>query len=269
MGNQQSSGTLKLHLVSDKTDAARRLQQAEQQDFYLDECRDDPQNAKARQSLSYYPQTLHKTDVSHYSGVLNRIQQELPYRLVHDLQEIAIIPLMPSADEGMPHTRPKNIICVSHLPHIDDLSTMIHELWHIHQRIYTAMWRDVFHDLGWKEWNGKLPTHLDKNRRLNPDTVDSPLWIYQDTWIPLPLFRDISRPNLKETDVWFYRPSQGDRTKEIPSSIQGQYPQLPAAAYEHPRELAAYLLSEPQLYYDTPGYKQLITLMGHLSVSKQ
>jgi len=269
MGNTTSHPTrLKFKFVDNKYIAERLLTDAEAVDFYLESCQHDPINAKARRKLTYAVNSVSSHDSSRYQSILDAVVSRLPKRLQMDLQDIYVIPLMPSADGGMPHTRPYQIICFSQLDQIrTSLSTIIHELWHIHQRKYTDTWVRVFQELGWTEWSGMLPAFLEKNRRLNPDTFDSPLWIYQDTWVPVPVFQDISLPNINEVNIWFYNTKEEYHVRHTPKEIIDYFPNLPQSAYEHPREITAYLLADPKQYQNSPAMKQLLSSVGQLAIS--
>jgi hypothetical protein len=269
MGNAESHPThLKLKMVDNKRIAERLLQDAEAIDFYLDTCRHDPMNAKARRKLNYAINSLSSKEYEYYQSALDKIVKQLPKRLQMDLQEVSILSLMPSADGGMPHTRPYQLICFPHIEQVKtSLSTMIHELWHVHQRKYKETWTRVFEQLGWSEWSGRLPAFLEKNRRLNPDTIDSPLWVYQNTWVPVPVFRDISLPSVGEVDIWFYHVNEEYHLKQIPSKMEVFFPNLPQSAYEHPREITAYLLADHSLYTDSPAMKSLLSSVGQLAIS--
>jgi hypothetical protein len=149
------------------------------------------------------------------------------------------------AEGGMPHTRPGSIIVYPDIWTTFQVSTLIHELWHIHQRLHAGWWRDVFRALEWEEWDGSLPVQLERARRINPDTVDAPLWVYQRTWVPVPVFRDVVRPVLGEVDLWFYHVALKYHVKVVPKEFAA-WDGLPMAAYEHPRELLAWALSDPR-----------------------
>jgi len=173
---------------------------------------------------------------------------------------------MPTADGGMPHTRPPNLICFPNLSQVSSLSTMIHELWHVHQRMYPAVWLAVFDKMGWKPWGGTIPSSIERNRRFNPDTIDHPLWIYQNQWIPIPVFQDMSRPSVDQVDIWFYHPYQQYHIKSVPPELKEDFPTVPPSAYEHPNELTAYVLSEPDRYKSSPGFRTLLETVGQLSI---
>jgi hypothetical protein len=260
---------IKFIAVSDKKSALKLLDEAEKKDLYIEECHDDRSNLLARHNLTYTPNTISERDTNFVNTFLSETMSSLPNRLCSDLDEIKIIQLMPTADGGMPHTRPGDIICCPDISQIFSKSTLIHELWHIHQRNYKELWDKAFKRLGWEMWNGNLPEQLENNRRYNPDTIDSPFWIFDGQWVPVPIFKNITFPKVGDVEIWFYNPVKQYHIKQVPSELQSYFPGLPSSAYEHPRELAAYLLSEPDKYKHTLGFKHLIEQIGHISLSPQ
>jgi hypothetical protein len=267
MGNSDSHPTpLYFTLISNKRAADILLREAEQKDMYLEECHDDRSNALARKQMTYTANSISPQEAELYRAILHKTLPQIPVRLRMDLQEIQIISLMPTADGGMPHTRPPNLICFPNLSQISSLSTMIHELWHVHQRMYPALWITVFEKMGWKPWNGAIPSSIERNRRFNPDTLDHPLWIYQNQWIPVPIFKDISRPSVDQVDIWFYQPYEQYHVKSVPPELKAAFPTAPPSAYEHPRELTAYVLAEPDRYKSSPGFHTLLQAVGQLSI---
>lgn len=258
---------LKLTLVDSKRTAEQLLHDAEDIDYYLETCRDDPINLRARRRQVYAPNSISPKETVYYQSVLQHSIQNLPKRLQMDLQEVKVISLMPSADSGMPHTRPYSMICFPQIEQIESLSTLTHELWHVHQRKYVDTWTKIFERLGWKLWSNRLPSFLEKNRRINPDTIDQPLWIYDDTWIPVPIFRDIALPNMTEVDIWFYHAKEEYHLKQIPNKMNAYFSGIPKSSFEHPRELTAYLLADHQKYQQTPALKDLLDSVGNLAIS--
>lgn len=258
--------SLHFTLISNKRAADTLLREAEQKDMYLEECHDDRSNALARKQMTYTANSISSQDAENYRAILDRALPHIPARLRMDLQDIQIISLMPTADGGMPHTRPTNLICFPNLSQLSSQSTLIHELWHVHQRMYPAMWHTVFEKLGWKPWNGAIPLSIESNRRFNPDTLDQPLWIYQNQWIPIPIFQDISRPSVDQVDIWFYQPYEQYHVKTPPPELRAAFPSVPPNAYEHPRELTAYVLAEPDRYKGSPGFRALLQAVGELSI---
>ncbi len=247
---------------------------SEQKDHYFDICNSSPQNIKARNNEVFYNcNRIPLIDINGIENYLENIILLLPKRLLNDLGKVRIVQLMPTSDGGMPHTRPGDnesidgIICFPNISQLYSFSTLIHELWHIHQRKYLQLWRSLFLKQGWIEWEGELPDELEYNRRYNPDTIDCPLFLFRGKWIPIPIFRDISNPKLGEVDIWFYNPGNRIWIKSIPPELLSYYSDsLPSSAYEHPRELTAYILSEPDKYKDILAFKDLIKEMGIISL---
>ena len=243
MGNTDS----KIH-IADKAEAVLLLEQAEYIDQYITECGDDTANFLARKQSNYYA-TIPKDPVYYreiFTGYLNRIPKQL-----RDVGDITIVSLMSSADGGMPHTRPPNIICYPNIS--TSYTTFLHELCHIHQRKFPVVWNTIFAAIGWRPWNGLLPESLDNKRRYNPDTIDTPLWIH-GSWVPVPIFRDYTNPVLSEVDIWFYN-VEGGHSKTVPDDIV--IDMLPPSAYEHPREITAYIISDAEKYQGTEVYRML------------
>jgi len=270
MGNNNSkSYNLKFVVITDKKEAEKYLKEAETQDFYLEECHDDKSNSLSRRNLTYNANTLSLRNINYVNIFIDEIRNYLPIRLLNDLHEVKIIQLMPTADGGMPHTRPGNIICYPDISQLFSKTTLIHELWHIHQRNYKDLWFKTFKRLGWTMWDGKIPDELEKARRYNPDTIDSPFWIFDNEWIPIPIFKNITHPNVADVEIWFYNIKKQYHIKRVPETILSYFPNLPSSAYEHPRELTAYILSEPEKYKESIGFKHLIESIGEISIMIQ
>lgn len=267
MGNSQSvQNNLQFSVVINKSEAQNLLDKAERIDYYLEECHDDKANSLARKNLTYSANIISLRDNNYAVSYLDGTKEFIPQRLLNDLKEVKIIQLMPTADGGMPHTRPENIICYPDISQLFSKTTLIHELWHIHQRFFKDVWFKTFNKMGWTMWNGTLPENLEKARRYNPDTLDCPFWIFDNEWVPIPIFKDITRPNVADVEIWFYNVEKQYHIKRIPESIQSYYPNLPPSAYEHPREITAYMLSEPEKYKSSNGFKRLIESIGQVSI---
>jgi hypothetical protein len=268
MGN-----TLSIHknlffkLIIDKNDAIYALNSAEAKDMYLEECNDNTQNSIARTKCNYSPNSIALQEQKYAENYLNMIMSSIPDRLLLDLNKVTIIQLMPSAEGGMPHTRPNEIICYPDISRLYSKSTLIHELWHIHQRLYNDLWLKVFSKLGWTLWDNTLPEHFEKHRRLNPDTIDCPLFIFQDKWIPIPIFKNVTQPEIGEVDIWFYNPNTRKHVTKVPAELSNYFDNIPDVAYEHPREITAYMLSEHDKYSNNTAFKHLIDLIGHTGIS--
>jgi hypothetical protein len=269
MGNEFSTpSNLKFIIIHGKSDAQALLDKAEREDMYLEECHDDRANSIARRTLTYAPNQMALRDMTYANSYIESTMGSIPVRLLTELREVNIIQLMPTADGGMPHTRPGGIICYPNISQLFSTSTLIHELWHVHQRIYQEQWLVVFKRLGWSLWQGELPEKLEKNRRYNPDTIDCPLWIYDGTWVPIPIFKDITHPTVNNVEVWFYNPNKRYHTRQVPEELSSYYSNLNNIAFEHPREITAYMLSEPDKFKSSTAYKHLIEAIGHTAVYK-
>lgn len=255
-------------IITNKEEAQALLDSAEGTDHYREDCGLNSTNAKARLDQGYYANRMSYRELKMFELIIENSTPLVPRRLKEDLREVRLIQLMPTADGGMPHTRPGNIICYPDLSRFLTISTLIHELWHIHQRIYEEEWNRIFEGIGWTIWkDGELPTPLENHRRYNPDTLRAPLYMYDQTWVPVPIFKDISKPILTETVVWFYNIHTKRHSTSVPEELLQAFPSVPPSAYEHPRELTAYVLSEPQKYTDSPGFRKLFPLVGYVSIA--
>lgn len=248
---------LKLNVINDKIKAQNLLAIAEKKDFYLEECYDDSSNSFARRNFTYSANSISEIEMK----LLKSLHITLPKKL-SDLGDVNIIHVMPSADGGMPHTRPNKIICFPNL-YITP-TTLLHELWHVHQREFQEEWLHIFKQMEWRIWTGTLPDKLEKNRRYNPDTIDHPLWIFKNIWIPVPIFLNITNPDLKNTEVWFYNVN-GYHTRMIPDEFS-DYTNLDNIAFEHPREITAYMLAEPAKFSSSNAFKKLISILGNTAI---
>ena len=266
---QTTSRNLQFHIISDKTEAQRLLDGAENKDFYLEECRDDDMNNRARSYGSYVARGMTIQEHKFFEVVTENAKDKLPKRLQHELSSVHLIQLEPTAEGGMPHTRPDTVICYPDITSTFSITTLIHELWHVHQRQNDQWWSSVFSHLGWKPWTEGIPQRLEACRRFNPDTIDSPLWCYQQTWVPIPIFRDIAKPIVGRADIWFYHVTLKYHVKSPPKEMEAMYHSLPLSAYEHPREMVAYLLSDPITYSECPALGPLIEAVGAISLPSE
>lgn len=195
-----------------------QLREAEQLDSFFQRVNQNPVNQRAREALSYLP-------VYNYTE---------PW-----LGNTEIVTMNPTAEAGMPHTRPPNIICMPHyFPESQREKTLAHEYVHIHQRRNVDQWNRFFKKEGWSRIDPlELPERLVSRCRMNPDTIDQPFWRWKDRFVPLPLFEREDKPQLRQVVVHWYDLESGARQPEAPRSFLELYGDAPQS--EHPREVAA------------------------------
>ena len=230
-------------LESDGT-AQRALSAAEAIDNYRGRCAADALNASARDGQTYAAGRLNADE---HTRLTNELHSLTPYlsNSLKGLGTVEVVYLMPSADGGMPHTRPNAVICIPLRASSITLETLSHELWHIHQRQHRERWHRFLQE----QWNfvpykSALPDKLRNALRLNPDTLEAPLWVWRDEWVPVCIFTHPRSPTFQDTAVWYYNTKRGYYVTTAPAAYLEMFGRsLPSAAYEHPYELGAYMLS--------------------------
>ena len=195
-----------------------QLRRAEELDQFFQRVGENPVNRRARENLSYLP-------------VVNYTQ---PW-----IGGTEIVTMNSTAEAGMPHTRPPNIICMPQwFPESKKDETLAHEYVHIHQRKNKDKWNRYFEKEGWSRIDPyELPERLVSRCRMNPDTVDQPFWQWKDRFVPLPLFEREDKPQLRQVVVHWYDTKDGTRQPEAPRSFLEKYGDNPQS--EHPREISA------------------------------
>lgn len=194
---------------------------AERFDGYRQRCSQDPLNQSARASHSYTQ--------------MNGEIQPAPYNA-------QIVKLHPTADAGLPHTRPPNIICVpAYYPMTNE--TLLHELLHLHQRNHSDEWEMKFHSQGWAPFPEQtIPDRWKKRCRINPDTLMKPFYSWQNQWVPLPMFEREDKPDLRQCVVRWWDQKSGSLITEPPASFVSAFGKNHPQP-EHPREVSAVILS--------------------------
>ncbi len=209
---------------------ARLLQAAEEIDRYRAKCAASELNRLARFRHEYIP-------------FFEPRQRELralasKFELTRNCQ---LVFLHPSADSGFPHTRPQNLICIpagfqSGGGAMEE--TLLHEGFHVHQRNHESDWMSYSVRQGW--WPipaSEVPDRWRDRCRLNPDTLSHPFWLWEERYIPLPLFTNEASPSLPGTEVRWMDKRSGILLKEPPRSFVERYG--PIAQPEHPFETGA------------------------------
>ena len=114
------------------------LEQAEAGDSYRRSCANSFLNDKARAGQGYELSSLSADAERSLRNAIDTIP-------IYSICEIAI--LNGKADNGFPHTRPKNLVCIpdslcSNTPATPKfMETLIHEAIHVHQRLNKDAWQ--------------------------------------------------------------------------------------------------------------------------------
>lgn len=194
---------------------------AEQLDSYRSRCSQDPLNKSARST--------------HYYSLMNSGLQPTSYNAT-------IVQLHPTADAGLPHTRPPNFVCVpAYYPMNNE--TLLHELLHLHQRNHSNEWDQKFSAQGWAPFpEESIPDRWKRRCRLNPDTLSQRFYSWENQWVPLPMFEREDKPDLRECIVRWWDQKSGSLTTEPPNSFVAAFGKNHPQP-EHPREVSAVILA--------------------------
>jgi hypothetical protein len=195
-----------------------KLREAELQDRFFERVKENPINRLAREKLSYLP-------------VFNYTE---PW-----MGSTEIVTMNPTAEAGMPHTRPPNIICMPQwFPESRKQETLNHEFVHIHQRRNPGDWARYLQKEGWSRIDPvELPERLVNRCRMNPDTISQPFFQWKDRYVPLPLFEREDKPELRQVVNHWYDRSTGTRFTEAPRTFLERYGST--SQPEHPYEVSA------------------------------
>lgn len=207
-----------------------KLQDAETHDHFFRSISSDPVNKAARENLSYVAMS----------------SQTKPYLL-----NTEIVTMHPTAEAGMPHTRPPNLICMPiYYPESRMETTLKHELIHIDQRRRRYKWNLFFEQEEWRQVDeSEIPERWLQRCRMNPDTIDERFWAWRGRHVPLPLYVREDKPDLRQVIVQWWDKETGIKQSEAPRSFQERYGYMPSQP-EHPRELAAVELAD---IFQTPS----------------
>jgi hypothetical protein len=199
------------------------LAHAESIDSYQAKCTDNDLNARARSRCTYIPWT----DPHSFSS--------------YALDGETIVTLHPSADGGMPHTRPPATICLpAYFPESRMEETLKHERIHLDQRKRYSAWVAALGMEGWTPVQETIPEEYRKRCRLNPDTCWSPFWAWNGRSVPLPFFVREDKPDMREIAVRWYDLETQTLSSAVPPSLVKKYGTLQSHSLEHPFELMAY-----------------------------
>jgi hypothetical protein len=180
-------------------------------------------NARARSRCTYLP-----WNEDHFSS--------------YALPGETIVTMNPSADGGMPHTRPPATICLpAHFPERLLEETLKHERIHLDQRKRYTAWVAALAQEGWNPVEEEeIPEIYRKRCRLNPDTCWSPFWSWKARYVPLPFYVREDKPELRNISVRWYDLEDKVLRSVVPPSLVKRYGTLESHSLEHPFELMAY-----------------------------
>lgn len=224
------------------------LEQAEHLDNYLKSIDNSYLNKIARSKCTY------KEESNFFLDTINKYTKK--YSI---FDNIKIVQLHSSAENGYPHTRPNNIICIPSNSRFPDLeTTLFHEVVHIHQRNNKYLWDDFLLRHGWKQYDAsKIPQRWKDKCRLNPDTIYAPYYIFEDRYVPLPMFKKEINIELNDVNVMWYDTKSGILNNSPPESFNKKYG-FSVSQSEHPFEIYAVILSKQYPFDDKDIFKYLV-----------
>jgi len=223
------------------TESETCLTRAEAIDGYRARCQENSVNERARAGQTY---ELDEID-SHVLYFLKDAVEHLPL-----VQQCEIAILNSTADGGLPHTRPPNVICLpksmckAQPASASFKTTLLHEAIHVHQRMFEEEWGISLRRAGWRPVDAeRIPEEFRNRCRINPDTLKSPFWAWNDYHVPLPLFRRTDTPTLSDAPPQWLDLRMNSLFHTAPNSIVKTYG-AKIVQPEHPYEIYAELLSE-------------------------
>jgi len=209
------------------------LKVAEDQDHFQQKCKNNYVNSLVRKNFSY------TTDYNSYFSTIEDFVRDYPI-----FNGVNIIQLDRSAENGYPHTRPNNIICLPSDARLPSLKkTLFHEIVHIHQRNNEKLWERFLNSKEWfLESPNIVPERWREKCRINPDTIQKQFWSFKKRYIPLPLYIKDSFVRFEDVKVMFYDLETGVLEHNPPDDFIKRYQSN--AQPEHPYELYAVELAE-------------------------
>jgi hypothetical protein len=217
------------------------LATAEALDGYRAACRKNAMNWAARDGQGYEMATIS-------DKATNFLQTAADSLEILEGSEIVI--LNSGADNGFPHTRPPNYICLPASLCTEKEATkefritLAHEAIHVHQRMNSDLWRNFVEREGWSQVSSEtVPAEFRERARINPDTMACPFWAWESYMVPLPVFRPYRKPTLGNAEVEWLDMRSGTLFKDAPRTFLAKYGariQQP----EHPYEIYAEKFSE-------------------------
>jgi hypothetical protein len=217
------------------------LEQAENEDLYRTSCANSFLNNKAREGQGYELSTLSADAERSLRNAIDLIP-------LYKICQIAII--NGKADNGFPHTRPKNLVCIpdslcSNTPATPKfMETLLHEAIHVHQRLNKNLWKEGLKKVGWTPVSpDEIPDEFKERLRLNPDTILEPFWAWSTHHVPLCMFRNVNMPSLGNTVVEWLDLRTHSLFHNPPDGFKKAYP-MHINQMEHPYEIYAEILAD-------------------------
>lgn len=209
---------------------AREVEKAEKADNFFAKVAASQVNTLARQKCSY---TLWNDQ-----SLARKAEKLLD---PEDKAFVSIVILHPTAEGGMPHTRPGLICLPAHYPESRLEETIRHEMIHISQKRQPSLWKTRAEMEGWVQINeNDIPQEWLSRTRLNPDTASVRFLAWRGRHVPLPLFIREDKPELRDIQVRWYDMAEGIVKSTPPTTFTQAYGTLGASSVEHPYELWAY-----------------------------
>jgi hypothetical protein len=210
-------------------DALKALYKAEAIDGYRQAVSLSSANRMARTTLKYLP-------------AVHSVKKKIP-KTEAPWPSGKIVWMDSDCDNNLPHTRPPNLICLSKNISLESLNSIVlHERVHVSQRLHSSEWAKLFRDY-WSmtQWDGIIPADILLRRRLNPDIIIAPTFIWKDEWVPLALFNSLTMPELTNVDIVWWNAKTRTLNREPPPGWEDFFGPI-HSGHEHPFELSAYLV---------------------------
>ena len=212
-----------------QAEAERLLAIAEKQDGFFARVKVSAVNRLARRNCTYEAWNDQSLAIQ-AAGLLDP----------EDRESVKIVILDPSAEGGMPHTRPGLICLPAYYPASKMKETLEHEMVHISQKRQATLWASRAEMEGWSPVRpGLIPDFWASRMRLNPDTF-STLYAWKGKYVPLPVYIREDKPSIREIEVRWLDVDEGIVKTSPPTSFTQTYGTIGAVQAEHPYELWAY-----------------------------
>jgi hypothetical protein len=153
--------------------------------------------------------------------------------------------------EGLPHTRGSRMATIwlplNALQMPNFAQTFLHECVHISQRLQPDIWTKIYKAaFNAEPAESDLPPELNGRLRLNPDTYGWPHFTYWGRWTPVLIFKRPEVARLDQVRLLFLNKAGGWQSAPPADWMEKIGTDVPVVC-EHPNELSAYLIADPDL----------------------